>query len=95
MAAGSRKGISSPMKKIVTPQTLIKSNTSTTMNPGASASLTGKIGAVVSSNTVVLSRIVELMMDKICPMNLAASEGLGADNMTCIVIEFVKSTSSD
>jgi hypothetical protein len=38
----------------------------------------------------VLSRIVELMMDKICPMNLAASEGLGADNMTCIVIEFIK-----
>ena len=23
-------------------------------------------------------------------MNLAASEGLGADNMTCIVVEFVK-----
>jgi hypothetical protein len=38
----------------------------------------------------VLSRIVELMMDKICPSNLATSEGLGADNMTCIVIEFVK-----
>jgi hypothetical protein len=30
------------------------------------------------------------MFEKICPMNLAASEGLGADNMTCIVIEFVK-----
>jgi hypothetical protein len=42
---------------------------------------------------VVVSRIVELMMDKICPMNLAASEGLGADNMTCIVIEFIKPSS--
>jgi hypothetical protein len=39
---------------------------------------------------VVLSRIVEMMMEKICPMNLAASEGLGTDNMTCIVIEFLK-----
>lgn len=29
-------------------------------------------------------------MDKICPSNLATSEGLGADNMTCMVIEFVK-----
>jgi hypothetical protein len=38
----------------------------------------------------VVSRIVELMMDKICPMNLAASEGLGADNMTCIIVEFIK-----
>jgi hypothetical protein len=38
-----------------------------------------------------LSRIVELMMDKICPMNLATSEGLGADNMTCMIIEFNKS----
>jgi len=28
------------------------------------------------------------MMEKICPMNLAASEGLGADNMSCMIIEF-------
>ena len=38
-----------------------------------------------------LSRIVENMMEKICPMNLAASEGLGADNMSCIIVEFNKS----
>ena len=38
-----------------------------------------------------LSRIVEVMMDKICPTNLAASEGLGADNMSCIIVEFNKS----
>ena len=31
-----------------------------------------------------------MMMDKICPANLAVSEGLGADNMTCIIIEFNK-----
>lgn len=41
-------------------------------------------------SNVVVSRIVELMMDKICPSNLALSEGLGADNMTCMVIEFNK-----
>ena len=29
-------------------------------------------------------------MDKICPSNLAASEGLGTDNMTGILIEFIK-----
>ena len=39
-----------------------------------------------------LSRIVENMMEKICPMNLAASEGLGADNMSCMVVEFNKSS---
>lgn len=33
-----------------------------------------------------LSRIIELMMDKCCPTNLAASEGLGADNMTCVIV---------
>jgi hypothetical protein len=31
-----------------------------------------------------------MMMDKICPTNLATSEGLGADNMTCIIVEFIK-----
>ena len=40
--------------------------------------------AVASS----LSGIMGLMMDKICPTNLATSEGLGADNMTGILIEF-------
>jgi hypothetical protein len=30
------------------------------------------------------------LMDKICPSNLATSEGLGADNMTGIIIEFIK-----
>jgi hypothetical protein len=39
---------------------------------------------------VQISKIVEAMLDKICPSNLAASEGLGTDNMTCIVIEFNK-----
>lgn len=39
-----------------------------------------------------LSKIIEIMMDKICPTNLAASEGLGADNMSCILVEFNKST---
>jgi serine/threonine protein phosphatase PrpC len=37
-----------------------------------------------------LSKTIELMFDKICPMNLAASEGIGTDNMTCILVEFNK-----
>lgn len=37
-----------------------------------------------------LSGILGLMFDKICPNNLATSEGLGADNMTGILIEFNK-----
>ena len=28
------------------------------------------------------------MMEVNCPVNLQASEGLGADNMTCIIIQF-------
>ena len=46
--------------------------------------------AVDADGKVILSRVVEMMMDKICPINLAASEGLGADNMTCMIIEFIK-----
>ena len=34
-----------------------------------------------------LSRIVEVMMDKICPNDLAQCEGLGADNMSCMIIQ--------
>ena len=37
-----------------------------------------------------LTSIMGQMMDKICPSNLATSEGLGADNMTGILIEFQK-----
>ena len=35
-----------------------------------------------------LATVVEMMMENNCPANLAQSEGLGADNMTCIIIEF-------
>jgi len=37
-----------------------------------------------------LSKIMELTMDKCCPMDLANSDGIGTDNMTGIIIEFVK-----
>lgn len=37
-----------------------------------------------------IAKIIEMMMDKCCPMNLAASEGIGTDNMTCIIVEFNK-----
>jgi hypothetical protein len=35
------------------------------------------------------------MMDKCCPSNLAVSEGIGADNMTCMIIEFIKDKGGD
>jgi len=34
--------------------------------------------------------VVEMMMDLNCPANLHQSDGLGADNMTCIIVEFKK-----
>jgi serine/threonine protein phosphatase PrpC len=37
-----------------------------------------------------ISKIIEMMMDKCCPSNLAASEGIGSDNMTGMIIEFNK-----
>ena len=51
-----------------------------------------KLAAPVAGN---LSGILGLMFDKICPNNLATSEGLGADNMTGILIEFNKPSSED
>lgn len=46
------------------------------------------------SSGLGLARTMEMMMDKICPMNLAQSEGLGTDNMTGILIEFNKESGS-
>ena len=37
-----------------------------------------------------LATVVEMMMDVNCPPNLHTTEGLGADNMTCVIIEFNK-----
>ncbi len=37
-----------------------------------------------------LASIVEEMLDTICAEDVAASGGLGCDNMSCIVIEFKK-----
>lgn len=37
-----------------------------------------------------LATIVEMMMDINCPANLHNTDGLGADNMTAIIIEFKK-----
>ena len=31
-----------------------------------------------------------MMMDKNCASNLMTCDGLGADNMTCIIVEFTK-----
>jgi len=37
-----------------------------------------------------LGLIVEKMMDKNCPSDLQVTEGIGADNMTCIIVELNK-----
>lgn len=37
-----------------------------------------------------LATVVEMMMDHNCPTNLANSDGLGTDNMTCIIVQFSK-----
>ena len=37
-----------------------------------------------------LVQIIESMMDHICPMSLAGSDGLGTDNMSCMIIDFNK-----
>ena len=46
--------------------------------------------AINSSRFSGLATIVEMMMDVNCPANLHTTEGLGADNMTAIIIEFKK-----
>ena len=39
-----------------------------------------------------LATVVEMMMDQNCPADLHTSDGLGADNMTCIIVELGKSS---
>ena len=46
--------------------------------------------AMNNSKFTGLATVVEMMMDINCPADLQVSEGLGADNMTCIIIEFNK-----
>ena len=46
--------------------------------------------AINQSKFTGLATVVEMMMEVNCPVNLQASEGLGADNMTCIIVEFKK-----
>lgn len=46
--------------------------------------------AINNSRFQGLATVVEMMMDINCPPNLHTTEGLGADNMTAIIIEFKK-----
>ena len=46
--------------------------------------------AINNSKFSGLATVVEMMMDVNCPPNLHTTEGLGADNMTCVIIEFNK-----
>lgn len=46
--------------------------------------------AINNSRYSGLATVVEMMMDVNCPPNLHSTEGLGADNMTAIIIEFKK-----
>ena len=57
---------------------------------GATTNKSPKKTPAQAATASSLSGILGLMMDKICPSNLASSEGLGADNMTGILIEFNK-----
>ena len=60
---------------------------------GYSKSGSGSPGSKLNNQNLPglgISKIIEYMFEKICPMNLASSEGIGTDNMTCVVIEFKK-----
>ena len=46
--------------------------------------------AINNSRFSGLATAVEMMMEVNCPPNLHTTEGLGADNMTAIIIEFKK-----
>lgn len=80
--AAGRKSVASPTKKT---GILTHGKTSGGGSPGVKGS--NNIGSLPGLG---ISRIIEMMFDKICPMNLATSEGIGTDNMTCVVIEFNK-----
>jgi hypothetical protein len=43
--------------------------------------------ARASSKFKGLATVVEMMMEVNCPMNLHMSDGIGTDNMTCIIID--------
>lgn len=43
--------------------------------------------AINNSRFSGLATVVEMMMDVNCPANLHQTDGLGADNMTAIIIE--------
>ena len=46
--------------------------------------------AINNSKFSGLATVVEMMMDVNCPANLHVTDGLGADNMTAIIVEFKK-----
>lgn len=46
--------------------------------------------AINNSRFSGLATVVEMMMEVNCPPNLHTTEGLGADNMTAIIIELKK-----
>ena len=46
--------------------------------------------AINNSKFSGIATVVEMMMDVNCPPNLHTTEGLGADNMTCVIVEFNK-----
>lgn len=37
-----------------------------------------------------LATVIEMMFEQNCPLSLHQNDGLGTDNMTCIIIEFNK-----
>ena len=90
----SHNGSLSPSKSLKSSSTTTSSGRKSVASP-TKKGVAGKGGASPGGKSQALpglgiARVIEMMMDKICPMNLAASEGIGTDNMTCIVVEFVK-----
>ena len=84
--ADSLGGVSPPNKKGSR-----RTTGSSSPSKKGTVSKTSMGGSPSKSLTITcLSRIVELMMDDCCPKNLEMSEGIGADNMTCVLVEFLK-----
>jgi hypothetical protein len=94
MAASPTKKVGLQLHKTGSTPTPAQKSTSSNFSQATTTTQAsnGGSGTQTAPAQIVVSRIVELMMDKICPSNLATSEGLGADNMTCMVIEFNKPT---
>lgn len=61
-----------------------------TKQRSAEAELRNMERTMISSKHKGLSTVAEIIFEKNCASNLMTCEGIGADNMTCIIVEFNK-----